>query len=59
MFDYFAVLGRQVEVDADGVLYRGKLVEMTENDIHLESSSGWMVIALEKVTDVRPVDEEV
>jgi len=55
-FDYSLLGGRQVEVVADGILYKGRLIEMGEEDIYLESSSGWTTIRVDRVSEVRQAD---
>lgn len=53
--EYFQLVGREVEVIADGISYRGRLVEMGEEDLHLETESGWLTIPIERVARVEPV----
>lgn len=48
--------GKKVEVKADGIIYRGILKEIGEEELHLESESGWIVIPMEKVVDIKAVD---
>ncbi len=45
--------GKLVEVGTAETLYTGKLVEINENEVHLESESGWLVIPIERVAFVR------
>lgn len=45
--------GNLVEVIAEGITYRGILKELGENEIYLESESGWIVIPMEKVADMK------
>ncbi len=52
-FDYHRLVGKEVEVTADGMVYRGRLVEMGEEDLHLESPGGWTTILLDRVSSVR------
>jgi len=51
--EYAGLVNRQVEVLADGIVYRGRLVEMTEAELQLEGESGWIVIGIDRVADVR------
>ena len=52
-FDYHRLVGQEVEVTADGMVYRGRLVEMGEEDLHLESPGGWTTIRVDRVSSVR------
>ena len=50
----FDLVGKMVIVEsADGITYTGKLVEIGEEDVHLESEMGWIVIPVEKVANIR------
>ncbi len=50
MIDLF---GKIVEVGTVETVYYGKLVEINENEVHLETESGWLVIPVERVAYVR------
>ncbi|MEE8330103.1 MAG: hypothetical protein V3R54_09260 [Thermodesulfovibrionia bacterium] len=50
------LLGREVEVNTNETIYRGILIEVTENEIQLKSEYGWISIPTEKIADVRAVD---
>ncbi len=49
-----ALIGQEVEVTSDGMLYRGRLIEVSETDVFLQSELGWIQLSVEKVTDIRP-----
>ncbi|MBI5025640.1 MAG: hypothetical protein HZC12_02705 [Nitrospirae bacterium] len=49
------LIGKEVEVVADDVTYRGILIEIGEEEMHLESSGGWIVIPVEKIASVQEV----
>ena len=40
-------------VETDEMLYEGKLVEIGEDEVHLESELGWIVIPMKRVTSIR------
>ena len=48
-----ALMGRAVEVRADGILYRGKFVEMTDEDVKLRGPTGWIILPVAKVSSVK------
>lgn len=45
--------GKVVEVFANGITYRGRLVEINEAELCLEAESGWIVIPNDSVQSVR------
>lgn len=47
------LIGKMVEVGTGETIYRGKLVEINEEELYLESDSGWLVVPVEKVAFVR------
>ena len=53
----FDLVGKMVTVEAvDGITYSGKLVEVGEEEVHLEAEIGWIVIPVERVADIRRKD---
>jgi hypothetical protein len=55
--DVFDLVGKMVTVEAvDGITYSGKLVEIGEEEVHLESEMGWIVIPVERVSNIREKD---
>ncbi|HUJ80181.1 MAG TPA: hypothetical protein VLY45_07700 [Nitrospiria bacterium] len=54
MKDQIEILkGQQVEVIYNGVLYRGRLVGATEDEINLQTGTDWVMLPLEGITTVR------
>jgi hypothetical protein len=51
--------GKMVEVGTAETVYSGRLVEVNEYEVHLESESGWVVIPVERVAYIREKEEEV
>ena len=49
------LLGKKVDVHANGISYRGTLVEVTEMDVFLQSDQGWIQLSLEDVKEINPV----
>lgn len=47
------LVGKIVEVEADEMTYIGRLIEIGEDEVHLESESGWIVIPVEKIAFIR------
>ena len=50
------LIGQIVEVSANYITYTGKLVEISETEVHLETDSGWVVIPVEQVSAIRAVE---
>lgn len=51
------LVGRIVIVEAeDGITYTGKLIEVGEEEVHLESELGWIVIPVERISNIREKD---
>ncbi len=52
------LIGKTVEVGTPETSYIGKLIEINETEVHLESDSGWMVVPVERVTFVREYEAD-
>jgi hypothetical protein len=52
------LIGSIVEVGTVEAVYEGKLVEINEYELHLESASGWVVVPMERIAYVREKTEE-
>ena len=48
------LIGKKVEVVANGVIYRGRLVEIGMEEVYLRADSGWITLMTEDVDDIRP-----
>jgi len=51
------LIGRKVEVTTGEIIYRGVLIEIADEELHLQSEYGWISVPIEKVADVRAVEE--
>ena len=47
------LIGTVVEVGTVEAVYEGRLIEVNEDEIYLESDSGWVVVPIERVAYVR------
>lgn len=47
------LIGKVVVVFANSITYRGRLVEIGETEIYLESESGWITIPTAQVSSIR------
>ena len=50
------LIGKLVIVETAETMYTGKLIEVGEDEVHLESELGWVVIPMERVTSIREKD---
>ena len=47
------MIGQEVEVMSDGMLYRGRLIEVSDTEVFLQGELGWIQLSVEKVTEIR------
>lgn len=45
--------GQQVEIVYNGVLYKGKLIGATEDEINLQTITDWVMLPMDGITTVR------
>jgi hypothetical protein len=53
-----SLIGKKVEVGIVGLVYTGKLVEVGETELHLESDAGWLAIPLSQIVYVKEAREK-
>ncbi|KAF0144158.1 MAG: hypothetical protein FD156_2097 [Nitrospirae bacterium] len=46
------LIGKIVEVISTETTYTGKLIEIGEKDVYIESEAGWIVIPVENVVSI-------
>jgi hypothetical protein len=46
------LVGKKVEVLALETTYKGRLIEIGETEVYLESESGWIMIPVEKIISI-------
>ncbi len=47
--------GKEVYVRTFETVYRGKLIEIGEREVHIQSQTGWIVVPVDKIVDIREV----
>ena len=52
------MIGKDVEVIANGVSYKGVLVEVSETEVHLKGMLGYVSLPTSGVTEVRPAEQK-
>jgi len=51
--DIVNLVGKIVEVETGDITYTGRLIEVGEDEVQIESVSGWVVIPIERVVSIR------
>ena len=51
------LIGKLVLVEAHGITYTGKLIEIGEEEVHLESETGWIVIPVNSIATIREKED--
>ncbi len=51
------LIGKVVEVVTPETTYIGKLVEINEDEVYLETDAGWVVVPIEKIADIREPED--
>jgi hypothetical protein len=57
MPDIQAMIGKEVEVTANGISYRGELVEITDNEVNLKTLMQWISLPTSTVNTIRIVGQ--
>ena len=52
------LLRKEVVIAAGGTTYRGVLIEVTESEVLLKSSTGFVSVQMSKVTSIRGANEK-
>lgn len=47
------LIGKNVEVETGDITYIGKLIEVGEDDVHIEAITGWVVIPIDRIAYIR------
>jgi len=50
------LIGKEVEVSANNIIYRGVLVEIGETDVHLRAETGYIIIPMDSVMEIKAAD---
>ncbi|RME65920.1 MAG: hypothetical protein D6778_05505 [Nitrospirae bacterium] len=52
--DVLYLIGKEVVVLANGIEYRGQLVEINNEEVYLKTEMGWVTIPVNAINDIRP-----
>jgi hypothetical protein len=53
MADIQSMIGKEVEVIANGMSYRGVLIEVSDTEVHLKSTMQWMSLPVSGVSSIK------
>ncbi len=48
--------GKEVVVYTSETTYTGKLIELGEKELYLQSEEGWIVVPVEKISDIKEAE---
>jgi hypothetical protein len=48
-----SMIGKEVDVIANGTKYTGTLIEVSEAEVHIKSSMQWIALPVSSVSEVR------
>jgi hypothetical protein len=51
------LIGKIVEVGSVETVYIGRLIEVNEEEVHLETDAGWVVVPVERVMYIREKED--
>jgi hypothetical protein len=51
------LIGKDVEVAAHGIVYRGRLIEIGAEEVYLKGDAGWITLMVGDVEDIRQAGE--
>lgn len=53
MAELYTMLGKEVEVIANGTVYKGVLVEVSDSEVHLKGQLQWIALPASSVSQVK------
>jgi len=53
------MIGKEVEVIANGMSYRGQLIEVSDAEVHIKSRLQYVSLPVSSVTEVRLAEESI
>ena len=53
MTELYTMIGKEVEVIANGTVYKGVLIEVSESELHLKGQLQWITLPASSVSQVK------
>ena len=50
---WWNLMGKEVELQANGITCKGKLIQISETEVHLQTAMGWVVIQTHHITSMK------
>lgn len=58
MPDIQSMIGKEVDVLANGMKYTGVLIEVSDVEVHLKGSMQWISLPISSVSEIKPKGSE-
>lgn len=52
------MIGKKVEVSANGIIYSGELIEVSDVEVYLKGSMQWLSLPASSVSEIRLTEPE-
>jgi hypothetical protein len=59
MPDIQKMIGKKVEVSANGIIYSGELIEVSDVEVYLKGSMQWLSLPASSVSEIRLTEPEL
>ena len=53
MAELYTMIGKEVEVMANGMVYKGVLIEVSETEVHLKGQLQWIALPASSVSQIK------
>jgi len=53
MAELYTMIGKEVEVIANGIMYKGVLIEVSETEVHLKGQLQWIALPASSVSQIK------
>ena len=53
MMESADLVGKIVEIETGDMTYTGKLIEIGEDEVHIEGVTGWVIVPIDKIAYIR------
>jgi Na+/pantothenate symporter len=57
MAELYTMIGKDVEVIANGMVYKGVLIEVSESEVHLKGLMQWITLPASSVSQIKPAGQ--
>jgi hypothetical protein len=57
MAELHTMIGKEVEVIANGMVYKGVLIEVSESEVHLKGQLQWIALPASSVSQIKPAGQ--